>query len=137
MVGRSLDAAEQLAADGVSASVLDVHTISPFPTEAVARAAAGHGMVLTVEEHNTVGGLGSMVAEAMLLGGVARPLIKHGVPDEYAIIGPPHHQYRYYGLDAEGIVTVARRILAEPGAMPFGQAPWGEADHRRILAEHA
>jgi len=137
MVGRSLDAADQLSTDGVDASVLDVHTISPFPIDDVARAAAGHAMVLTVEEHNTVGGLGSMVAEAMLLGGVARPLVKHGVPDEYAIIGPPHHQYRYYGLDAEGIATVARRSLADPAEAPLGRAPWGDEDRHRILAELA
>ena len=57
---------------------------------------------MVVEEHNTEGGLGTMVAEALAEAGARVPLVKHGVPDEYCIIGPPSHCYAYYGLDGPG-----------------------------------
>jgi transketolase len=140
MVGRALQAATELAASGVEATVVDVHTIRPFPADRIAELAAGHPAVLVVEEHNTEGGLGTMVAEAMALAGVTAPIAKHGIPDEYAIIGPPHHQYRYYGLDAEGIVTVGRRLLDlldAPGRRGAVGRLWHAEDRARILREHA
>jgi transketolase len=140
MVTRSLQAANALAAMGVEATVVDVHTIRPFPSERLAELAAGHPAVLVVEEHNTEGGLGTMVAEALGLAGVVVPLAKHGIPDEYAIIGPPHHQYRYYGLDPDGISTVGQRLLGvldTPGRRgPVGRL-WHAEDRDRILREHA
>ncbi len=141
MVTRSLAAAERLAELGIQASVVDVHTIKPFPADAVAEIAARHPMVLTVEEHTTEGGLGSIVAEALFLRDVRVPMYKHGIRDEFAIIGPPHHQYRYYGLDPEGIATVAQRSLEiRRGDGHSGPSPdhlWHEADRERVLRETA
>ena len=139
MVTRSLAAAEELAAAGIEASVIDVHTIKPFPADAVAEVAARHPAVLTVEEHNIEGGLGSLVAESLFHAGVSVPLYKHGLLDEYAIIGPPHHQYRYYGLDPAGIATVARRLVdAAPSdrtKRPSREPLWDDTDRERILRE--
>jgi transketolase len=140
MVTRSIQAAKELATTGVDATVVDVHTIRPFPAERLAELAAGHPAVLVVEEHNTEGGLGTMVAEAMGLVGVTVPIAKHGVPDEYAIVGPPHHQYRYYGLDPDGIATVGRRLLeltGAPGRRGAVGRLWHREDRDRILREHA
>ncbi len=111
MVQGSVEAADLLADAGVSASIADVHTLKPFPDEAVADLASRHQAVVCVEEHNVLGGLGSMVVEAVGSGGLRTPVYKHGFYDEYSIIGAPTHLYEYYGLDGKGIDTVARRVL--------------------------
>src|SRR5690606_38567768 len=135
MVGRSARAADLLAARDISATVLDVHTLKPFSDDVVAGHAAEHQAVLVVEEHNTQGGLGTMVQEALGARRIAVPSFKHGLQDEFAIIGPPNQCYRYYGLDDEGIALVGERLLearSNSGAIP---PLWGEADRQRILEE--
>lgn len=107
----SLDAAEMLAQDGLSVRVLDMHTIKPLDREAVCAAAAETGAILTVEEHNVTGGLGSAVAE-VLVDCERIPFRRHGVPDEFALIGPPAGLYAHYRLDAAGVAEVARELLA-------------------------
>lgn len=92
-------------------TVLDVHTLKPFDSAAVAEHARGRHAVVVVEEHNVEGGLGTMVADALAARGVGVPIYKHGLYDEFGIVGPPTHLYRYYSLDADGIVTVIRRVL--------------------------
>jgi len=139
MVQEALDAAAQLAASGVEASVVDVHTLKPFPDQSIAEAAARHRLVVTVEEHNTLGGLGTMIVEAVASSGVSTPVYKHGFYDEYAIIGSPTHLYEYYGLDADGIATVTQRALDLAGARallrPGGMAPlWTADDQARAMA---
>lgn len=111
MVGYSAEAADLLTEKGIFASVLDVHTLKPFPEEEIIQAAAHHPAVLVVEEHNTEGGLGTLVQEAIGGAGLSIPCYKHGLYDEFCIIGPPHHCYRYYGLDPNGIATVAGRLV--------------------------
>ncbi|WP_330220542.1 transketolase C-terminal domain-containing protein, partial [Sulfitobacter sp. HI0129] len=74
------------------------------------RAAAETGAILTVEEHNVTGGLGSAVAEVLL----DLPRIrfrKHGVPDKFVEVGPPAALYAHYRLDAEGVAGVAGELL--------------------------
>jgi len=110
-VRASLDAAAILAERGVAARVLDMHTLRPFDAEAVAAAARETGAVLTVEEHNVTGGLGSAAAE--VLAELDRvPFRRHGVPDEYVPVGPPAALYAHYRLDAAGIAAVAGELLA-------------------------
>lgn len=106
----ALDAADLLAARGVSARVVDVHTIKPLDLAEV-HAAADLGVVLTVEEHNVTGGLGTAVAEVLADSGRPVRLRRHGVPDEYVLIGPPAALYAHYRLDAHGIATVATELL--------------------------
>jgi transketolase len=114
-VKAALTAAEALAADGVQATVLDAHTVRPFDAETLVAVAERTKRVLVAEEHNVVGGVASACAEAIAdaaLGGVK--LRRLGMPaDEYALIGPPFHLYRHYGLDADGIAAQARELMED------------------------
>jgi len=107
----ALEAAEMLAVeDGLSVRVVDVHTVKPIDVEAVL-AAAATGVVMTVEEHNVTGGLGSAVAEVLAEAGACCGFRRHGLPDEYALIGPPLALYAHYGLDAAGITRALRALV--------------------------
>ncbi|MFG1945326.1 transketolase family protein [Nonomuraea sp. NPDC048826] len=107
----SLVAAQELRAEGHSVGVIDLHTIKPLDVAAI-RAAAGQSRALmTVEEHNVHGGLGGAVAETLTDHGIGVPLLRHGIRDEYALIGPPTHLYRHYRLDGPGIAEEARLFL--------------------------
>jgi len=108
----ALDAAESLAAQGISVRVVDMHTVAPLDVDEVLAAARDTGAILTVEEHNGTNGLGTAVAEALFAGGArAVPFYKHGVPDEYIPVGPPAALYAKYRLDAPGIAEVAKELL--------------------------
>lgn len=103
MVHPSLEAAATLASDGLSAGVIDMHTVKPLDADAILAAASSSRCLMTVEEHNVLGGLGGAVAEVLTEAGAATPLHRHGIRDTYALVGPPTHLYRHYGLDAEGV----------------------------------
>jgi transketolase len=133
MVQEALSAATALGADGIGASVVDVHTLKPFPGTAIAELAARHRAVVTVEEHTVEGGLGTMTVEALAAGGVRTPVHKHGLRDEYALVGPPTHLYRYYGLDGDGIATVARRLHELNALTPLVSEPLWTADDRAAV----
>ncbi len=111
MVHPALEAAQALNSGGISTGVVDMHTVKPLDAEAVARAAQRSRIVLTVEEHNVIGGLGGAVAEVVAEYGYGTRVVRHGVKDEYALIGPPTHLYRHYKLDAAGIEEVARTAV--------------------------
>jgi transketolase len=110
-----LAAAHALASAGVRARVVDMHTISPLDKAEVLAAAAQTGAVLTVEEHNVTGGLGSAVAEVLAEAGVSVPFRRHGVPDQHVVLGPPAALYAHYQLDAAGIEDAARQLLGLEG----------------------
>jgi transketolase len=110
LVRPSLDAAERLAEDGLSVRVVDMHTLKPLDAGEVRAAARETAAVLTVEEHNVIGGLGSAVAE-VLVDEPRVPFLRHGVHDSYAPVGPPAALYAHYRLDADGIAAVARELL--------------------------
>jgi transketolase len=112
MVHPSLEAARMLRKKGLSIGVIDVHTIKPFDREAITALGGQTNAVLTVEEHNVIGGLGSAVAEVLAEERNAPLLRRHGIPDEYCPVGPPTHLYRHYRLDAEGIADVALEFLS-------------------------
>lgn len=115
-VRASLDAAAALANEGVSVRVVDMHTISPLDRDVVRRAAAETKAILTVEEHNITGGLGSAVAEVLVDLPQDQPRVpfhRHGVPDEYVPVGPPAALYAHYRLDAAGVAAVAREFLGQ------------------------
>ena len=111
MVAPALDAAEILAAKGIQARVIDLHTVKPVDVEAVLSAAQETSAVVTVEEHNIVGGLGSTVAEVLAEAGIACRFKRHGIYDEYSLIGPPLRLYAHYRLDGPGIAEVAQEFL--------------------------
>jgi transketolase len=106
----ALRAADLLAGDGLSVRVVDMHTISPLDSEAVVAAASETGAILTVEEHNITGGLGGAVAEVLAERRLAVPFRRHGVPDDYVLIGPPAALYAHYRLDAAGIAAEVRHL---------------------------
>lgn len=135
IVGNAVTAAVELEGQGISAAVLDVHTLKPFDAEALVEIAARYPAVLVVKEHNTEGGLGTMTAEALALAGGRVPLLKHGIPDEYCIIGPPAHCYAYYGLDAPGIAATAARFLDRAGSWWDGveRTCWTEDDRAELV----
>ena len=89
-----------------------MHTISPLDTGEILAAAQQAGAVLTVEEHNVTGGLGSAVAETLADAGVAARFRRLGVPDVHVVLGPPAALYAHYQLDAAGIESAARQLLA-------------------------
>ena len=111
MTPKAKVAGERLAQQGIDARVVHVHTIKPLDQESVVAAAKETGAILTVEEHNILGGLGGAVAEVLMEAGVSCKFKRHGINDEYSVIGKPFYLYRHYKLDAEGISSVAREFL--------------------------
>lgn len=109
MTERALDAADALAARGVSCAVLHVPTIKPFDADAVAEFAATVGQVVTAENHVIVGGLASLVVETLFDAAIARRVTRIGLPDRYIECGAVPTLQARYGLTAEAIV---RRIAA-------------------------
>lgn len=105
-------AMEALNRKGHSVGLIDMHTIKPLDREAVMAAGRKSHIVLTVEEHNILGGLGGAVAEVMAEEGGGARLVRHGIKDEYSLIAPPTHLYRHYKLDAAGVESVAQSLLA-------------------------
>lgn len=108
----ALEAARKLNAEGRSVGVVDMATVKPLDREAVLRAAGRSRILMTAEEHNVLGGLGSAVAEVLADEGCGVKLVRHGIHDEYSLIAPPTHLYAHYKLDAAGIEEVARGALA-------------------------
>lgn len=111
MVQRAMAAAEMLAARGVSARVLDFHTIKPLDTEAVLAAARETGCIVTSEEHSVIGGLGSAVA-SVCAENCPVPVVRHGVMDEFGRSGKALEVLEAYGLTAEVMVEKAMQALA-------------------------
>lgn len=111
MVQRAMAAAEMLAAKGVSARVLDFHTIKPLDTEAVLAAARETGCIVTSEEHSIIGGLGSAVA-AVCAENCPVPVVRHGVMDEFGRSGKALEVLEHYGLTAEVMAEKAERAIA-------------------------
>jgi transketolase len=107
----TLEAAEALRGSGLSVGVIDMHTVKPIDEEAILVAARSSRLLMSIEEHNVLGGLGSAVAEVLTTEGVGVPLFRHGIRDEYVMVGPPTHLYQEYHLDAAGIEIEARSYI--------------------------
>lgn len=101
-VAPSLEAAEKLAADGISAKVINIHTIKPLDEDLIVAAAKETGKVVTVEEHSVIGGLGSAVCDC-LSEKCPTPVKKIGINDVFGESGPAVKLLEKYGLDCEGI----------------------------------
>jgi transketolase len=113
MTTHALRAAELLAADGIDAGVLHMHTIKPFDDAALVAGAARVALVVSVEEHSCVGGLGSAVAEALLDGGSATPLLRLALPDRFMDeYGSQNHILTRAGLQPDAIAASVRARLA-------------------------
>ena len=110
MVAEALAAADELAKRGVSAEVINIHTIKPLDEELVRASAAKTGHVVTAEEHSVIGGLGDAVLAALAENPV--PTRKLGVNDVFGESGPAVDLLHKYGLDAAGVVAAVEAVLA-------------------------
>ena len=110
MVNESVEAAKMLEAEGISARVINIHTIKPLDRDIVCKAARETGLIITAEEHSVIGGLGSAVAEA-----VAEecpvPVIKIGVNDEFGHSGPAADLLKEFGLCRENIALKTKEAV--------------------------
>ena len=112
MVNEAIEAQKILAEDGISAEIINVHTIKPLDDETILNSAAKTGAIVTAEEHSIIGGLGSAVAEAVCENGKAVPVIKVGVNDVFGKSGPAVELLHIYGLDAQNIVEKAKKAVS-------------------------
>ena len=113
VLGQAVQAAEELAAAGVSLGVVEIHTLKPLDVEAICEAAGACRVVLTLEEHTVVGGLGGAVAEVCMEGGV-RPerFVRLGLADSYPeVVGDQAYLRARHGLDRDGVAAAVRRAL--------------------------
>ena len=97
--------------DGVSVRVLNVHTIKPIDEEAILAAVTETRRILTVEEHNVIGGLGTAVADVIAASGKGCAFAKSGLPDCYSEVGYPEDLYSHYCIDGDGVVDKVRELL--------------------------
>lgn len=111
MVHLAVEAAEMLAGEGISARVINVHTIKPLDSELITRAALETGAVVTAEEHNVIGGLGGAVAEA-LAESAPVPVLRVGTRDVFGRSGQVPELLELYGLTAKNIADTAKRAVA-------------------------
>jgi len=115
LVGEALKAAEKLAGEGISARLLDMHTVKPLDREAVLCAAAETRGLITLEEHTVIGGLGSAVAE-VLAEQPCVPLRRLGLQDTFATrTGSRKDLLETYGMSADAVVKAARELLDAAG----------------------
>lgn len=110
MVAEAVEAADELAASGIRVRVLDMHTVKPIDREAVLACAHETKAIITVEEHNVIGGLGSAVLET-LAEERGCPVTRIGIPDIFPVIGPTFELRRHLGLTAAHIVEKARSLI--------------------------
>ncbi|HBQ85029.1 MAG TPA: transketolase [Syntrophomonas sp.] len=110
MVAKCLEAAKVLAGEGIEVSVVDMHTIKPLDTELVIRKAKETGAILTAEEHNIIGGLGSAVCEAVSAGAPV-PVLRMGINDTFGQSGSPDDLLQHYGLTVDQIIHNVRILL--------------------------
>jgi transketolase len=109
---QSVQAAKTLAEqDGLSVRVLNMHTIKPIDREAILKAVVDTRRILTVEEHNVIGGLGDAVGGVIAESGKGCVFKKHGIQDEFAEIGYAEDLYAHYGLDSNGIIAKVREMM--------------------------
>jgi transketolase len=110
-VAEALAAADILAADGISAEVLDVSTVKPIDVETIVASAKKTGHIVTCEEHSVLGGMGSAISEVL---SEQYPVLTRriGIPDMFGMSGEPKELIEHFGLDAAHIAQAAREVLA-------------------------
>ena len=111
-VNEAMIAADTLAAEGISVRVVNMATIKPIDKDIILRAAADTGAIVTAEEHNVIGGLGSAVAEVLCESGKPVPMLRVGVEDAFGRSGPALELLELYGLTAPHIVEKVKAVLA-------------------------
>ena len=115
-VNEAMIAADTLQAEGIDARVVNMATIKPIDKDLILACAAETGAIVTAEEHNVIGGLGSAVCECVA-GACPVPVIRHGVNDEFGRSGKAQEVLDAYGLNADGIIEAVRKALAAKQAV--------------------
>ena len=110
MVAKAMKARELLAAKGIDAAVINIHTIKPIDAELIAEYAKKTGNIVTVEEHSVIGGLGSAVAEVLCENAPCK-LTRVGINDTFGLSGSSDAVLEYFGLTAEGIAEKVEKAL--------------------------
>ena len=111
MVYESVIACEELAKEGISARLINMHTPKPIDTEAILKAARETGAIVTAEEHTVLGGLGGAIAE-VLAQNYPVPVKMVGVKDRFGVSGEPDELFEYFGINAKYIAKAAKEALA-------------------------
>lgn len=111
MIPVALDAAKRLEAEGVSAAVVNMHTIKPIDSEIILKMNKTCKGIVTVEEHSVIGGLGSAVSE-VLAGNSGAKFERIGIQDKFGKSGKPNELFEAYGLTAENVMAACKRTLA-------------------------
>lgn len=125
MTERALQAAALLEENGVSACVLHVPSIKPLDTEGIVHVAGHCRLLLTLDNHSIIGGLGSAVAETIAEHRVSVPLHRIGLRDVYGKAASNAYLYRHFGLDPDQIAQTALRQLEGDVALPI-QGSWSQ-----------
>lgn len=112
LVQEALKAQKLLEAEGISARVIDMHTIKPIDQEIILKAAKETGAIVTAEEHNVIGGLGSAVAEVIVKSDARIPMEFVGVEDVFGHSAAPKVLLEHYGLSPENIAAKAKKAIA-------------------------
>ena len=110
MISEAIAAAETLAADGIDARVVDIHTIKPIDEEIIIKAAQETGAIVTAEEHSVIGGLGSAVSEVVVKNAPVKMAFV-GQKDTYGESGKPDVLKAKYGMNADAIVKAVKGLL--------------------------
>ncbi|MGB0424503.1 MAG: transketolase family protein [Flavobacteriales bacterium] len=111
LVWEAILAAQELAKDGISVDLINIHTVKPLDEESIIKSAQTTGCVVTAEEHQKLGGLGGSVAQC-LAQHAPTPLEIIGVDDSFGESGTPAQLMVKYGLDAKNIVAACKRVMA-------------------------
>ena len=109
----AVEAAQHLAAEGVTCRVLSMHTLKPLDEEAVRKAAHETRAIVTVEEHSVHGGLGEACAAILMQQGARVPFKIVGFPDEHMVSGSQKEIFTHYGISPNGLAVTARRLLSK------------------------
>jgi transketolase len=107
----AVEAAKELKKQGVSVRLINMHTVKPLDEEVIKKAAEETKRIVTVEEHNVVGGMGEGVASVVAEAGIPARVKKVGICDEFCCIGPTAEVMRIHGLTAENIISTAKSLL--------------------------
>jgi len=110
MVDVALEAKEELKKDGINARVINIHTLKPIDKEILIKAAKATGAIVTVEEHNVIGGLGSAVSE-VLSEEIPVPVLKVGIQDTFGESGLPDQLLKAYGLTVNNVIEKVKKAI--------------------------
>jgi transketolase len=110
MVHSALEAAARLKNEGINAGIINMSSLKPLDNDAVLKAAKETGAILTVEEHQIIGGLGSAVAQ-LLAENLPTPMKIMGVKDVFGLSGEPFELLKMHGLDTDQIIKEAKELL--------------------------